>query len=64
MEVCRPGSIRFDTILIHIGNPTSAIQEIGPVEEKRDFVIVFYLAMLDAHQRCKYIGTDSYISNV
>ena len=42
--------------LITQGNSTLAIQELGPLEDKRDFVIVWHLAMIFAHEKCKYIG--------
>jgi tetratricopeptide (TPR) repeat protein len=45
---------------VFIGNATIAIQELGPLEEKRDFIIVWHLAMIFAHQMCKYIGMQLY----
>ncbi|KAJ3271657.1 Tetratricopeptide repeat protein 21B [Terramyces sp. JEL0728] len=39
--------------LIYIGNPSLAIQELQPLEDKRDFGIAWYLAMIFAHLNCK-----------
>lgn len=33
------------------------IQELDPLQNKRDFQIVWYLAMIHMNQRCKYKGT-------
>lgn len=41
-----------------LGNATIAIQDLGPLEEKRDFIIVWHLAMIFAHEKCKYIGKN------
>ncbi|KAJ3319716.1 Tetratricopeptide repeat protein 21B [Boothiomyces sp. JEL0866] len=39
--------------LIFVGNQSLAIQELQPLEDKRDFGIAWYLAMIFAHQNCK-----------
>ncbi len=41
------------------GQPTLALQELAVLEEKRDFVIVWNLAMIFAHNKCKYIGNHA-----
>ncbi|KAI8899995.1 hypothetical protein BC833DRAFT_583602 [Globomyces pollinis-pini] len=45
--------------LVHTGNPTLAIQELSVLEDKRDFVHIWHLAMLFAHQNCKFIDHEA-----
>ncbi|KAJ3256152.1 Tetratricopeptide repeat protein 21B [Boothiomyces macroporosus] len=39
--------------LIYIGNQSLAIQELQPLEDKRDFGAAWFIAMIFAHQSCK-----------
>jgi tetratricopeptide (TPR) repeat protein len=45
------------------GNPNAAIQELTPLEGKRDFTIVWYLAMSHFHRKCQHIGKIQLIDN-
>jgi tetratricopeptide (TPR) repeat protein len=44
---------------IYTGNPSAAINELSQLEDKRDFGIVWHLAMLSAHNKCKYIDKEA-----